>query len=231
MKLARTLSLSFLALFAIATPGDVVGQSLHAAAGKPGKLRGTVSIKRGRRMKKDRSNVVVYIENVPGDTHKPGPNHRIGQKNKQFTPQVNVINRGTTVDFPNDDKVFHNVFSVSRAAPFDLGLYRSGASKSVEFQKKGVVDVYCNIHPQMAAKVLVVDTSYYTVTGPDGKFELPNLPPGSYTVKAWQANGDEFSGPVEIPAGGVANLDITVTEKRGVEEHTRKDGTPYGRYQ
>jgi plastocyanin len=198
----------------------------------PGSVRGHVTIKRGRRDKKDRSNVVVLVRGVPGSRPEPLAQPAvIDQTDKTFNPPVTVVPVGSTVDFPNNDRVFHNVFSVSRPATFDLGLYKSGSSKSVTFEDPGVVDVYCNIHPEMAAKVVVVDTEHYAITGPDGAFSLDGIPPGTYTFMAWQADGDPYEAQLQVTAGNTMTLHIELREERWPKDrHTRKDGTPYGRY-
>lgn len=198
----------------------------------PGSVQGHITIKRGRRDKQDRSNVVVFIDAVPEST--PEPLDRpvvIDQTDKKFNPRITVVPVGTTVDFPNNDRVFHNVFSVSRPATFDLGLYKSGSSKSVTFDRAGVVDVYCNIHPEMAAKVVVLGTEHYAVTGPDGAFTIDGIPPGTYPIVAWLADGVPYRGRVAVTAGKATTLDIELREERWPQDrHTRKDGTPYGRY-
>lgn len=199
----------------------------------PGSVRGSITIKRGRRDKKDRSDVVVFVKGVPDS--KPEPLVQpavIDQTDKAFEPRLTVVPVGSTVEFPNNDRVFHNVFSVSRPATFDLGLYKSGTSKAVTFEHPGVVDVYCNIHPEMAAKVLVLETEHYAVTGSDGTFALDDIPPGTYSIVAWQADGAPYEGEVEVRAGKTTTLDIELREERWPRDrHTRKDGTPYGRYQ
>jgi plastocyanin len=173
--------------------------------------------------------VVVYLENVPGTPPKP-KNATIKQKEKQFDPPLTIVVKGTTVDFPNEDKIFHNVFSVSRPARFDLGLYKSGTQKSVEMKRPGVVDVYCNIHPEMVAKVKVLDNAFYTVTGADGAFAIEGVPEGEYPIVAWMPSGDEAKGTVKIEAGKTAQVTLSVTAVAKKATHTRKDGTPYGRY-
>jgi len=198
------------------------------AGGAPatGKVTGTVVVK-GR---KDGGGVLVYLEGVAGAPTAPRDHAVIRQREKQFDPPVTIVVRGTTVDFPNEDKMFHNVFSVSRPARFDLGLYKSGTAKSVEMKRAGTVDVYCNIHPEMVAKVKVLDNAYYTITGGDGKFEIPNVPAGEYPIVAWLPTGDEAKGSVVVKAGEAAEVKLTVSEVAKKESHTRKDGTPYGRY-
>jgi hypothetical protein len=94
-----------------------------------------------------------------------------------------------------------------------------------------VIDVFCNIHPQMAAKVVVLDTKYYAQTGPDGSFRIKAVPPGSYELVAWQPRGKEVSQRVTIRAGAATDVTISVTESSERERHLRKDGTPYGRYE
>jgi len=134
------------------------------------------------------------------------------------------------VEFPNEDKVFHNVFSVSRPARFDLGLYKSGTTKAVTLAEPGVVDVYCNIHPQMVAKIKVLDSGWYALTDRDGSFRIEDVPAGTYPVVAWQAWGDQFRGTVTVKAGELAQVKIDLVAGDEVRRHLRKDGTPYGRY-
>jgi plastocyanin len=179
--------------------------------------------------KKARGGVVVAVLGVPGARPKP-MTAEMKQQDKQFAPQVVIVTRGSTVTFPNEDKIFHNVFSLSPTARFDLGLYKAGTAKSVEMKRAGEVDVYCNIHPEMAAKIKVLDTPYYAVTEPDGAFRIEGVPAGTYDVEAWHAHGDAWKGSITIAAGGDAKLDLTVTENEKSVDHTRKDGTPYGRY-
>jgi plastocyanin len=209
-----------------------LGSDRASSAADPagsGVVAGTVAVTLDGAPKPDRSGVAVYLENVPGGAPPP-QTRQMHQLNLSFTPGVMVVTTGTTIEFPNDDKVFHNVFSVSSAARFDLGLYKSGISKSVTFKKPGVIDVYCNIHPQMAAKIKVLDTSYYALTGADGSFRIKGVPAGTYPVVAWQAKGDEYRGEVTVAAGGTAQLSISLVETRAPKRHLRKDGTPYGRY-
>jgi plastocyanin len=207
-----------------------VAEAVSAAAPSPaGAVAGAVTILKDGAPKADRSWVAVYLENVPG-APPASKASAIRQKDLTFLPGVLVVTVGSTVDFPNDDKVFHNVFSVSSAARFDLGLYKSGTKKTVTFKKPGVVDVYCNIHPQMAARIKVLDTAYYAVTGSNGAFRIMNVPPGTYPVVAWQAYGQEHRGEVTVTPGGVATLAISLVEGKPPKRHLRKDGTPYGRY-
>lgn len=194
-----------------------------------GVVTGRVTILKDGAPKANRSGVAVYLEGVPGGEPVPMKG-TIHQKDLSFRPGVLIITKGSTIEFPNDDKVFHNVFSVSTAARFDLGLYKSGTHRSVTFKKAGVIDVYCNIHPQMAAKIKVLDTRYYAVTGPNGAFRIQGVPPGTYPIAGWQAHGDEYRGEAVVAAGDTTTISISLIERRAKRNHRRKDGTPYGRY-
>jgi plastocyanin len=195
-----------------------------------GVVKGTVNVLAKGGAKKDKGKVVVYLEDVPGKPPVPKDHATIRQREKQFEPPLTIVVKGTTIDFPNEDKIFHNVFSVSRPARFDLGLYKSGTAKSVEFKRAGTVDVYCNIHPDMIAKVKVLDNAYYTITGPAGEFKIENVPAGEYPIVAWLPSGDEARGKVTVKDGETAEVTLEVTEVAKKDTHTRKDGTPYGRY-
>src|SRR5512139_1679151 len=101
--------------------------------------------------------------------------------------------------------------------------------KSVKVKRAGIVDVYCNIHPDMVAKVKVLENAYFTITGKDGAFTIENVPAGEYPIVAWLPTGDEAKGTVKVVAGGSAEVKLEVNEVSKKETHTRKDGTPYGR--
>src|SRR3954463_3037413 len=181
------------------------------AGSKPqtGSVTGTVSIKGA---KGNQKGVVVYLEDVPGTPTVPKNHAIIKQREKQFEPPLTVVVRGTTIDFPNEDKIFHNVFSVSRPARFDLGLYKSGTAKSVEFKRAGVVDVYCNIHPDMIAKVKILDNGFYKITKGKGGFRIDGVPAGTYPVVGWLPSGDEVKGEATVKAGESAEVKLELAE-------------------
>jgi plastocyanin len=191
-----------------------------------GKVTGTVVVK-GR---KDGAGILVYLEGVPGAPAALEVHAVVRQREKQFEPPVTIVVRGTTVDFPNDDKFFHNVFSVSRPARFDLGLYKSGATKSVEMKHAGTVDVYCNIHPNMVARVKVLENSFHTITDAQGRFRIAGVPPGEFGIVAWLPTGDQATGTITVNANQVVEVKLEVSATTRKESHLRKDGTPYGRY-
>ena len=201
-----------------------VGTSAGLTKTSNGRVKGAITVKGG-----SLKGAVVYLENVPGTPPKQ-KNATIRQREKQFDPPLTIVVKGTTIDFPNEDKIFHNVFSVSRPARFDLGLYKSGTAKSVEFKRTGTVDVYCNIHPEMVAKVKVLDNAYYTITDDKGAFAIDGIPEGEYPIVAWLPSGDEAKGTVKIAGGVTAEVKLEVAQVTKATSHTRKDGTPYGRY-
>ncbi len=127
------------------------------------------------------------------------PHAEMKQINQEFVPHLLPILVGTTVDFPNMDPVFHNVFSYSKTKKFDLGRYSKGHSKSVTFDLPGVVKVFCEIHSSMLAHILVLEQPYFTLTERDGSFRIPDVPPGEYELHIWQENSPEQVRTVQIP--------------------------------
>lgn len=197
------------------------------AAGSAGSVNGRVLLVKGGVPKIDASNAVVWIEG-PRAGGGAGETIRIAQESKRFVPRVAIVPRQGTVDFPNNDPVYHNVFSVSGSNRFDLGLYRSGASKSRSFADPGLVRVYCNIHPQMVGFVMVVDSPFAAVTDRDGAFRFEGVPAGTWTLKAWHEEGTETSVPLTVPLAGNAPLTISIdtTAFRPVP-HRNKYGKEY----
>ena len=151
------------------------------------------------------------------------------QEGKQFVPRTLVVQKGTKVEFPNMDAVFHNVFSVTPESSFDLGSYRQGESKSVTLAKPGVVTVYCNMHPQMVGHVLVVPSSLHAKTGSDGFYKIANVPSGKHRIVAWAPNAKPVSMEVDVAENEATTVELEVT-RRGSTPHTNKDGLPYGSY-
>lgn len=170
---------------------------------------------------------VVYAESLDGVRAQPGK-FTMAQKNKTFLPHVLAIPVGSTVSFPNQDPIFHNAFSLSRPGPFDLGLYRDGESKTKTFQSPAVYRIFCNIHPQMSATILVVPTSFITETDASGNYFL-DLPAGRYRVTAWSERGEPSSAEVTV-MGRTAIPDLPLDESRFVEtQHKNKYGQDYSK--
>ena len=156
------------------------------------------------------SDAVVWLERVPAsaDTVFPGPRPKLAQKDQCFQPRVLPVAAGTAVDFPNLDPIFHNVFSASPIKRFDLGKYPRGQSKRVIFDKPGLVNVYCDIHSDMEAFVLVLTTHVFTQPDGNGAFALPPVPAGDYTLHVWHPDRPELKREVQVPASGELALDL-----------------------
>ena len=212
--------------------------SISGAAGGPS-VEGTVTILDREGTPKSRHDgVVVFLDalehapNVPAST----AHAAIRQQQKRFDPQVLPIVVGTTVDFPNDDTIYHNVFSLSKAKPFDLGLYEQGASKSVTFDHPGLVKVYCNIHPNMVAYILVLANPHFTMTDQRGHFAILDAPLGTATVRSWYPwSRERPERGIVVTSQGIQNLNFSVLESLYLEireenvsiEHKNKLGQDY----
>jgi plastocyanin len=155
-------------------------------------------------------NVVVYL-NSPGfrGTLRTTKSE-LTQENETFVPHVLAITRGSTVEFPNGDPFFHNVFSLSSAASFNLGRYPRGQTRAQTFTKPGLVKVFCDIHSHMSASILVLDHPYFTIPAVDGTYELPNVPAGQYTLIGWHERVGERNVAVRVEAGRTATVDLIV---------------------
>ena len=157
----------------------------------------------------DRSDVVVFVDGLPEslrDQDLPKPS-QVSHKNRRFSPRVLPVVRGTSVDFLNDDNIFHNVFSLSRPNSFDLGIYPEGTSKLVTFSETGLVKLHCNIHPKMTSTILVLDNDLFATTGVDGTFQIDGIPDGRVTLRVWSEFSEEQSRTIYIrrwrPAGRI----------------------------
>lgn len=171
---------------------------------------------------------VVYAELADGKTPIHPVHRKLVQKNKTMTPAFMAIPEGSTVDFPNEDPIFHNIFSLSRPEPFDLGLYRAGASKSRTFSQPASYRVFCNIHPQMTALILVVPTSWIAEADASGAYRL-DLPPGHYRLTAWSERSNASTSEVTVPSGGTT-ADLSLDESGYVEApHKNKYGQDYSK--
>ena len=158
----------------------------------------------------DIKNVVVYLKNVKYTGVLPTTHAEIKQEHETFIPRVVAITRGSTVDFPNDDPFFHDVFSLSSAASFDLGHYPPGQSRSEKFMKAGLVKVFCHIHSQMSASILVLDHPYFAIPDLDGTFSLPDVPPGHYTIVGWHERIGERTAALDVEAGKAATVSLSL---------------------
>lgn len=157
---------------------------------------------------------IVYIESIPASVDSllppPASQPRLAQRDQSFQPRVIAVPVGGYVDFPNMDPIYHSVFSVSPSKRFDLGRYGRGKSKTVRFTKPGLVNVYCDIHSNMEAFVLVTPNRAVVQADAAGRYALPDLPPGNYVLLAWHPDLAPFRREVTVPRSGDLTLDLSL---------------------
>lgn len=163
----------------------------------------------------DRRRAVVYLDPAPRAAFdaREEPRARMDQRDERFVPHVLAIVAGTTVEFPNSDRTYHNVFSLSKPRAFDLGRYAAGRSKSVRFDTPGIVRVFCDIHSHMSAYILVFAHRYFAVTDADGRYRIDDVPPGTYTVVAWHEASRSGSRRVTVIDGADADADFLLQRR------------------
>jgi plastocyanin len=189
-------------------------------AGTDGVIGGRVDLKRSRVTTEERPSAaslgsssirpaelrpaVVYLDTAPRGAFELDESARAAmtQQDQTFVPHVLAITVGTTVDFPNADLTYHNVFSLSKARSFDLGRYARGLSKSVRFDRPGVVQVFCEIHSHMRAFILVFAHRFFAVTDASGRYTISRVPPGAYTLAAWYEGDVRETRAVIVPESG-----------------------------
>jgi hypothetical protein len=188
--------------------------------------------------KADASNVVVWLSPLGSTlsldpTSDRWPAHpRLTQRNKRFEPHVLIVPVGTSVEFPNHDPFFHNVFSLFDGKRFDLGLYEAGTTRDVRFDKPGVSYIFCNIHSEMSAVVIALDTPYYAVSNGRGEIAIPDVPPGRYMMHVWTENSSPDvlqtkAREVTISSSNASLGVISLPETQAVLTHTNKYGQEY----
>ena len=173
---------------------------------------------------------LVWLEPAGKAVRKSPQTFQMMTRGKTLVPHVLAIPVGSTIEFPNDDPISHNLFSLSTGNAFDLGLYRRGAGKSHKFDAPGVVNVYCNVHPNMSAVIHVMATPYYTFADPSGNYALADVPPGKYRLVAWNEQGGQTASDIEVASGGSVTGTLAVTlDSRNyrLTQHLDKTGKPY----
>ena len=198
-----------------------------------GSVRGNVEVVSRFKNNLKNADVVVWLTDANAKG-KPAtsPMARLTQKAKKFTPHVVAVTVGTTIEFPNQDPFFHDVFSIYHGKPFDLGLYESGSARKVKFSEPGVSYIFCNIHPEMSAVVVALSTPFFTTTGLDGSFRISQVPPGTYNVELWYEHASDtelksLSREIKVTAGenGMGTLTLHAADVR--HDHLNKYGEPY----
>jgi plastocyanin len=168
---------------------------------------------------------------LPPSSTTPRTHYQLAQKNKQFVPHLLVVPVGSAVDFPNLDPFFHNVFSQFNGKRFDLGLYESGSSRGVHFDRVGVSFIFCNIHPEMSAVVVAVPTPYYAVSSAAGNLAIHDVAPGTYVAHIWamgdsETNADALGRRITVSGRNVDLGSIAVTAS-ALAAHKNKFGDNY----
>lgn len=208
-----------LLLFANARAGNISGTV--RAKGKdapgdfsPGDSYGSKKLKFAQRVNyNDLRDFVVYIKGPVAGAPAPTAIAKVRQKDATFIPHVLPIMVGTVVEWPNEDDIYHNVFSKSDANPFDLDLYKKGdpPKRSPPFTKPGEVDVFCSIHSRMSCVILVLENPYFAVSDSRGRFTITNVPPGHYTLVAWQERLPIDTREIVVPeSGDLTGVDFTL---------------------
>lgn len=226
----RTTTIGLLVLLVLALPGgEVLARPATGAA--TGRIEGEVLISSTLASRRPRfriydqpgpgsrppaaetneiQNVVLYVQDAPSPAGATPRGGRIEQDDEQFVPHVLPVTRGAVVDFPNRDEVFHNVFSLSSAKELDLGRYPRGASRSVTFDREGVVQLFCHIHSNMSAVVLVLGNPYFATPTHTGHYAIADVPPGDYTVVGWHERIRPIPRTVKVVAGQTTRLDFNI---------------------
>jgi plastocyanin len=199
----RKSSLVLIFAFTLALASDASG----------GPVTGTVRIQAREGVQP--ATAIVYAEPLDAPAPKKPGSFKLTQQSKAFVPRVLAIPAGSTVTFPNEDSIFHNVFSLSPPAPFDLGLYRAGASKTQTFASPATYRVFCNIHPQMTALIVVVPTPFVTLADANGGFTLA-LPPGRYKLTAVSERANAVSSELKVGVSAATAPELTLDESQFV---------------
>jgi plastocyanin len=197
------------------------------AASAAAEVAGRVELRGGAKAPEPAAGAVIWVPGV-SPAAPPAGAPTLASKDKRFNPHVVVVPRRSTVVFPNLDKIFHNVFSRTPGNEFDLGLYRGGKSREFQFAAPGLVRIYCNIHSEMAAYVLVLDGAAFAVADADGRYRIAGVPEGRREVRVWHERAGETSATVDVTAGRMATLDLALDASAYREQpHKNKYGEDY----
>lgn len=203
---------------AIAACGALLLAGLPAAARAGGAVQGRVTFDVPGMQLADLGPIVVYVADAEGGGADAAPPAKavvhltpsVHQKDARFSPGFLAIAAGQSVEMPNDDLIYHNVFSYSKPNDFDLGLYPAGESRSVAFAHAGVAKLYCSIHESMNGTIFVAPTRWFAVAASDGRYELRGVPPGRHRLRTWNEKLPDTEHVVDVPASGEATADLSL---------------------
>jgi plastocyanin len=216
----RSLQAAGLALFTAA----LVAGDLGAAT-----VNGKVMFLTGRGQKPVVNETLVWLDPAGRAPKRPGSTFSMTTRGKTFLPHVLAVPAGSTIGFPNEDPISHNLFSLTPGHTFDLGLYRKGPGKAHKFDAPGIVNVYCNVHPNMSAVVHVMSTPYYGFTDANGDYSF-DVPAGRYRLTAWNEQGGTASTDIDVADNGkVTGVTLLTIDGRNFRavQHTNKHGKTY----
>ena len=213
------------------TPILLLCAALLASAANAATVSGKVSFISKRGQNPTVGETLVWLEPAGGKVIRKSPaTFQMMTRGKILIPHVLAVPAGSTVQFPNDDPISHNLFSLSGSNAFDLGLYRRGPGKAQKFDSPGLVNVYCNVHPNMSAVVHVMQTPHYVFADAAGNYALTDVPPGKYRLVAWNEQGGQTESMVEVANAGTVsgNLALTIDSRNyRATQHSDKQGKPY----
>jgi plastocyanin len=199
-------------------------------------VRARIDLTKARHHLKDSSNAVIWLTPVGGAVKPPQQTHipQLVQRNKSFHPSLLVIPAGGKVEFPNRDPFFHNVFSLFEGKRFDLGLYESGSTRFVQFDKPGISFIFCNIHAEMSAVVIALGTPYYAISDVHGELSIPDVPPGRYQLQVFHAGVAPdalraMTREITISPGQTMLGTFALAESDATVAHKNKYGRDYDR--
>lgn len=200
-----------------------------SALSAQGAVTGQVSLKeREGEQTEDLTDVIVWLEPTGAAKRLGATTATIRLKSRQFAPRVIAVSEGSKIQFPNEDSFSHNVFSKAQNGAFDTGVYPRGRSHDQTFKEAGVFPIYCNIHPRMTGYVVVMNSPYFGQAGDDGRFTIPSVPAGAYTLHIWHDRAQESTQKVAVAAGGLPVGKVEL-DARGYKfvQHKNKFGQEY----
>ena len=200
------------------------------SAAEAANVSGKISFVSKRGQNPTVNETLVWLEPAAKTAARKAATFQMITRGKALVPHVLAIPVGSTIEFPNDDPISHNLFSLSSPNAFDLGLYRKGAGKSHKFDTPGLINVYCNVHPNMSAVIQVMGTPYYAFADATGTYAINDVPAGKYRLVAWNEQGGQSDTAIEVTSAGQVTGAVALTlDSRNFRQtqHLNKEGKAY----